>query len=151
MTSPPSTLRAWPVMYSERGDTRNPTTLATSTGRSMRPRGICRTRRRVNSSGDWLSSAACSRATDVHMSVSTKPGHTQFTRIPSAAWAIARLLVMLMTAALLALYGRLARLPIFLGDLERLGRAIDAGVVYENVDPPEFRARLIDHSAEIPA
>jgi hypothetical protein len=66
----------------------------------------------VNSSGDCLSSAPCSRATDVYMSVSTKPGHTQFTRIPSAAWASARLLVMLMTAALLALYGRLARLPI---------------------------------------
>jgi hypothetical protein len=48
------------------------------------------------------------------MSVSTKPGHTQFTRIPSAAWASARLLVILMTAALLALYGRLARLPIAL-------------------------------------
>jgi hypothetical protein len=66
----------------------------------------------VNSSGDCLSSAPCSRAMDVYMSVSTKPGHTQFTRIPSAAWASARLLVMLMTAALLALYGRLARLPI---------------------------------------
>src|SRR5207253_10373645 len=46
------------------------------------------------------------------MSVSTKPGQTQFTRIPSAAWARARLLVMLTTAALLALYGRLVRLPI---------------------------------------
>jgi hypothetical protein len=46
------------------------------------------------------------------MSVSTKPGHTQFTRIPSAPWASASLLVMLMTAALLALYGRLARLQI---------------------------------------
>jgi hypothetical protein len=66
----------------------------------------------VNPSGDCLSSAPCSRATDVYMSVSTKPEHTQFTRIPSAAWASARLLVMLMTAALLALYGRLARLPI---------------------------------------
>src|SRR5215472_5729222 len=80
-------------MYSERGDTRNPITLATSSGLSMRPKGICLMRRRVNSSGDWLSSAACSRATDVHMSVSTNPGHTQFTRIPSAACAIARLLV----------------------------------------------------------
>src|SRR6516225_4235592 len=99
-------------MYSERGDTRKPITFATSSGRSIRPKGIWRTRRRVNSSGDWLSSAACSRTTDAHMSVSTKPGHTQFTRIPSAACAIARLLVMLMTAALLALYGRLARLPI---------------------------------------
>ena len=45
------------------------------------------------------------------MSVSTNPGHTQLTRIPSAACASARLLIMLMTAALLALYGRLARLP----------------------------------------
>src|SRR5215470_9458114 len=87
-------------------------TLATSSGRSMRPNGIRRACRRVKSSGDWLRSALCSLATAVHMSVSTKPGHTQFTRIPSAAWATARLLVMLMTAALLALYGRLARLPI---------------------------------------
>src|SRR2546422_196976 len=46
------------------------------------------------------------------MSVSTKPGQTQFTRTPSLAWASARLLVMLITAALLALYGRLLRLPI---------------------------------------
>ena len=43
------------------------------------------------------------RATAVHMSVSTKPGQTQFTRMPSAACARARLLVMLITAALLAL------------------------------------------------
>src|SRR6267142_915173 len=90
-------------MYSERGDTRKPITFATSSGRSIRPKGIWWRRRRVNSSGDWLSSAPCSRATAAHMSVSTKPGQTQFTRIPSAAWASARLLVMLMTAALLAL------------------------------------------------
>src|SRR5439155_21982616 len=38
--------------------------------------------------------APCSRATTVHMSVSTNPGQTQFTRIPSLACARARLLVM---------------------------------------------------------
>jgi hypothetical protein len=53
--------------------------------------------------GRLVEQRPCSRVTDVHMSVSTKPGQTQFTRIPSAAWASARLLVMLMTAALLAL------------------------------------------------
>src|SRR4029077_20281469 len=62
--------------------------------------------------GAIVSLASCSRATTLHMSVSTKPGHTQFTWIPSAAWASAKLFVMLITAALLALYGRVARLPI---------------------------------------
>ena len=78
-------------------------TFATSSGRSIRPSGIWATRCRVNSSGAIPSSAPCSRATAVHMSVSTKPGHTQLTRMPSAACARARLFVMLITAALLAL------------------------------------------------
>src|SRR6516164_9787885 len=76
------------------------------------PNGIWRRLRRANSSGDGLNNGPTSWARDAHVSVSTKPGHTQFARIPSAAWANARLLVMLITAALLALYGRLARLPI---------------------------------------
>ena len=40
------------------------------------------------------------------MSVSMKPGQTQFTRMPSAANAAARLRVMLITAALLTAYTR---------------------------------------------
>jgi hypothetical protein len=78
-------------------------TLATSSARSMRPSGTVPARWRVNSSALIPVSLPCSRATDVHMSVSTKPGQTQFTRIPSPAWASARLFVMLTTAALLAL------------------------------------------------
>jgi hypothetical protein len=39
------------LMYSERGDTRQPITFATSSGRSIRPKGIWWRRRRVNSSG----------------------------------------------------------------------------------------------------
>ena len=78
-------------------------TAATSSGRSIRPSGTAFSRCRVNSSADMPSSAPCSRATFVHMSVSTKPGQTQLTRTPSAACASARLLVMLTTAALLAL------------------------------------------------
>src|SRR5215472_2158291 len=179
-------------MYPARSEARKPITAATSSGRSMRPSGTALSRCRVNSSDDMPSSAPCSRATDVHMSVSTNPGHTQFTRTPSAACAIARLLVMLMTAALLAFVWQIGsapdfaghrcqtdddaaflrdhgrqngltgkedalgvdvhhRVPVFLGDLERLRGAIDAGIVDENVDSSEFGARPLDHGAEIPA
>ena len=69
----------------------------------MRPSGTLASRPFVNSAALMPSSAPCSAATFVHMSVSTKPGQTQFTRIPSAACDSARLFVMLITAALLAL------------------------------------------------
>jgi hypothetical protein len=36
-----------------------------------------------------------------------------------------------------------------LGDLERRCRAIDASVVYKNVDPAELGARSLDHGREI--
>src|SRR3989454_906223 len=85
MTRPPSTLIACPVMYAARLPARKAITLATSSGRSSRPSGTCARRCRVNSSGGRPRRAPCSRATTVHMSVSTKPGHTQFTRIPSLA------------------------------------------------------------------
>src|SRR5213596_4405231 len=94
---------AWPVMYADFGEARKPMTLATSSGVSMRPSGTELRRALVNSAGLMLSSAPWSRETLSHMSVSTKPGHTQLARMPSAAWASARLLVMLMTAALLTL------------------------------------------------
>jgi len=84
-------------------EARKPITFATSSARSIRPRGTVARRRRVNSSAGTPDSAPSSAETVVHMSVSTKPGQTQFTRMPSAAWARARLLVMLITAALLAL------------------------------------------------
>src|SRR5215831_16787688 len=61
--------------------------------------GTLLSRALVNSAGLMPSSAPCSRETFSHMSVSTKPGQTQLTRMPSAACASARLLVMLMTAA----------------------------------------------------
>jgi hypothetical protein len=38
-------------MFDERDDARNPITFATFSGLSMRPKGICRMRRRVNSCG----------------------------------------------------------------------------------------------------
>src|SRR3989454_9720589 len=85
MTRPPSTLIACPVMYAARLPARKAITLATSSGRASHPSGTCARRCRVNSSGGRPRRAPCSRATTVHMSVSTKPGHTQFTRIPSLA------------------------------------------------------------------
>jgi hypothetical protein len=65
-------------MYSERDDTRNPTTLATSSGLSMRPKGICLMRRRVNFSGDWLSSAACSRCRRPHVRLHKAGAHAVY-------------------------------------------------------------------------
>src|SRR5207244_8613373 len=90
---------------------------------------------RLNSATLTPRSAACSRDTAVHMSVSTKPGHTQLTRMPSPAWARARLFVMLTTAALLALYARLVRLPTL--------AAIEARLTMQ----PRFRAIIAGNTA----
>jgi hypothetical protein len=38
---------------------------------------------------------------------------------------------------------------VFLGDLERRRRAVDAGIVDEDVDPPELAARALDHRGEV--
>src|SRR2546426_10039805 len=88
---------AWPVMYADFGEARKPMTFATSSGVSMRPSGTELRRALVNSAGLMPRRGAWSRGTLSHISVSPKPGQTQFARMASAAWAGAGLLVMLMT------------------------------------------------------
>ena len=88
-------------MYSERGDTRILLRCGRPPGAPCAPRGL------VEALAGELFGRLLEQRPLLAGYGSPKPGHTQFTRIPSAAWASARLLVMLTTAALLALYGRL--------------------------------------------
>src|SRR3984957_4855755 len=92
-TAPPFTLTTSPVIKPASGVHKNRIGPAISAGSATRPMGmVARARARVG--GSAMAGA--------DISVSTHPGATQFTRMPCGASSVARPLVMLITAPLLA-------------------------------------------------
>jgi hypothetical protein len=75
---PPSTTSTWPVMNSASGEARNRTADAISSGRPSR---------RINAPSTAFSRIFCGNRAVI--GVSTKPGATAFTRIPSRASSVA--------------------------------------------------------------
>src|SRR5688572_4538172 len=89
-TAPPSTANAEPVTHDARGDARNATTAATSSGVPMRPSGTrFDARSPAAFRNDFHFGPALRCASAVHESVSTGPGQTAFTRTPSGASSFA--------------------------------------------------------------
>src|SRR5579863_1321270 len=94
---PPSTISGVPVTNDDSSEARNRIAFAISSGCALRPIGSARDALRQNSA----TSAGVER---FRISVSTLPGHTQLTLIPSAAYREARDFVSCSAPAFVTLY-----------------------------------------------
>src|SRR5271169_5659464 len=85
MYAPPLTEMASPVRNAASSDTRNATTLATSSADSSRANGVAATYDARTASGSVARSSASHKSSRDCMDVATNPGQTQLTRMPCGA------------------------------------------------------------------